>query len=48
MSERVANVKAFLLRKENRYLWYSSILLIYLLGFTLVEALIPAEAVLFG
>ena len=44
MSERVANVKAFLLRKENRYLWYSSILLIYLLGFTLVEALIPAEA----
>lgn len=38
-----AKAKPFLLRQENRYLWFALILPAYLIAFALVEALIPAE-----
>lgn len=44
MSELAANAKAFLGRKENRYLRYALVLPAYLIAFALIEALIPVEA----
>ena len=44
MTEKPDTTKPFLLRRENRYLWFALILPAYLLAFAWVEAVIPVEA----
>ena len=44
MTEKPDTTKPFLLRRENRYLWFALILPAYLLVFAWVEAVIPVEA----
>lgn len=44
MTEQTELSKPFLLRRENRYLWFALILPAYLLAFAWVEAVIPVEA----
>ena len=43
MTEKPDTTKPFLLRRENRYLWFALILPAYLLVFAWVEAVIPVE-----
>lgn len=44
MSELAANARTFFRQKENRYLLFGLILPAYLIAFSLIEALIPADA----
>lgn len=44
MTDLTVSTKPYLLRKENRYLWFTLILPAYLIAFAWVEAWIPVDA----
>lgn len=43
MKQTLTQTKNYLLRQENRYLWYTLFLPVYLLAFAVVERVLPAE-----